>query len=47
MQKGLLYLLHESECHVVWYFTSKLIYCQEPDSSEKKPECEICGFFLC
>ncbi len=25
------------------YSTSKLIYCQEPDSSEKKPECEICG----
>ncbi len=30
------YLLHESECDMVKYFTSRLIYFHEPKASENK-----------
>ncbi len=30
------YLLHESECDMAKYFTSRLIYFQEPEASENK-----------
>ncbi len=34
-------LLHESEYDMAKYFMSRLIYFQEPEASEKKPESEI------
>ncbi len=35
------YLLHESDCDMVTYVMSRLIYFQEPKASEIKPESEI------
>ncbi len=34
--KTVYYLLHESECDMVKYFTSRLIYFHEPKASENK-----------